>query len=141
MMIDNRLDCIGQWPIAGPLARKNKKILVIKPNETLDLIHGRNSHVLVSLAISNDFIHFGSLTIPGGIVSDVETHEGDEVFYVLEGTVSVIIGSEGENPSVSKSRFEVKQGQRFLIPENTPHRYLNANYKSAKIIFGVAPKL
>jgi mannose-6-phosphate isomerase-like protein (cupin superfamily) len=136
---ESRLNYVGSWPVPGPEARRRKKILVIKPTETLDLIHGKNAHVLVSFAISNDLIHFGSMTIPAGVLSDPERHAGDEVLYALEGNVSIVIGAEGQNPSVSKSRFEVKQGERFLIPENTEHRYLNTSARSVKIIFGIAP--
>jgi len=140
-MSKDTLDLIGNWPLPGPQARKEKKILVIKPKETLDVIHGSQNHMLVSFAVSNDFIHFGSLTIPSGVKTDPEVHQGDEVFYVLEGSVSVVINSPKEKESVSKSRFEMNCGQRFLIPEGTYHSYLNLSTKPAKLIFGIAPDL
>ena len=96
---------------------------------------------MVSFAVSNDFIHFGSMTIPAGVLSDPEVHRGDEVFYVLEGSVSVIVLSSAETESVTKSRYEVKSGQRFLLPEGTDHRYLNTTTKPTKLIFGIAPGL
>ena len=140
-MTDNRLNMLGKWPVPGPEARKEKKIHVIKSGQTLDVIHGRENHMLVSFAVSNDFIHFGSMTIPGGLITDPEVHLGDEVFYVLEGSVSVVIEGADDAESVTKSRFEVNPGQRFLIPEGTCHRYFNTTTKPAQLIFGIAPKL
>lgn len=140
-MNNNKLDLLGQWPIPGPDARKNKQMFVIKPGQTLDLIHGKETHMLVSFAVSNDFIHFGAMSIPGGVLTDDEVHQGDEVFYVLESSISVIIVSPDETVSVSRSRFEVNCGERFLIPEGTRHKYLNAGVKPSKLIFGIAPKL
>ena len=135
------LDRLGKWPIPGKQAREQKRLFVIKPTETLDVIHGKENHILVSFAVSNDFIHFGSMTIPAGVLSDPEVHGGDEVFYVLQGSVSVLIPLADEAESVSKSRYEVKQEQRFLIPEGVPHRYLNTTVGQARTIFGIAPGL
>ena len=140
-MSKDTLDLIGKWPLPGPQARKEKEIWVIKPEETLEVIHGSENHMLVSFAVSNDFIHFGSLTVPAGVKTDPEVHKGDEVFYVLEGSISVVISSPEESESVSKSRFEVKNGERFLIPEGTYHSYLNLSTKPVKLIFGIAPGL
>lgn len=141
-MKGSALDKIGQWPIPGPEARERKEILVLRPGETLDVIHGSKQHVLVSFAVSNDYIHFGSITIPGGVLSDPEVHpNGDEVFYALDGDVSVVIPAGDETESVTKSRFEVRQGERFLLPEGTTHSYLNTSSQPVTIVFGVAPSL
>jgi len=140
-MNNNRLNLIGKWPVPGPEARQKKQMFVIKPGQTLDVIHGKENHMLVSFAVSNDFIHFGSMTIPAGVLTDQETHNGDEVFYVLEGTISVVISSPGEAESVTKSRFEVNCGERFLVPEGIHHRYLNSTNKPTKLIFGIAPDI
>ena len=141
MKANNKLRLIGKWPVPGPEARRKKQIFVIKPGQTLDVIHGSKNHMLVSFAVSNDFIHFGLMTIPSGVVTDPEVHSGDEVFYVLEGSISVIIDSSNQNESVTKSRFEVNCGERFLIPERVSHRYFNHCTVLTKLIFGIAPKL
>lgn len=141
-MMKSRLEQLGRWPVPGPEARQKKQMFVIKPNQTLEVIHGAQRHMLVSFAVSNDFIHFGTMMIPAGVTSDPEIHgRGDEVFYVLEGTVSVVVDSGDEAESVSKSRFEVGIGERFLIPEGTCHRYLNLSPEPVKLIFGIAPEL
>lgn len=141
MKADNRLQLIGKWPVPGPEARRKKQIFVIKPAQTLDVIHGSENHMLVSFAVSNDFIHFGLMTIPSGVLTDLEVHNGDEVFYVLEGSISVLINSSNQSQAVTKSRFEVNCGERFLIPERVSHRYLNPCMGVTKLIFGIAPKL
>jgi mannose-6-phosphate isomerase-like protein (cupin superfamily) len=138
----SQLEFLGQWPVSGPEARRNKQMAVIRRDEALDLIHGKNNHVLVSFYVSNDFIHVGTMTIGANQVSDFEQHEGDEVFYVIQGTVSVLIGPDQEQKeSLSSTRFEVGRGQRFFIPEGIRHQYLNYTEKTAKILFSIAPKL
>ena len=51
--------------------------------------------------VTNDVVHTGTFSLPDGCESDVESHGGDEVFYVLEGVVSVI-GLGGQRPPASK---------------------------------------
>lgn len=141
MKVDNKLQLIGKWPVSGPEARRKKQIFVIRPGQTLDVIHGSENHMLVSFAVSNDFIHFGLMTIPSGVLTDPEVHNGDEVFYVLEGSISVLINSSNQSEAITKSRFEVNCGERFLIPERVSHRYFNHCRVPSKLIFGVAPEL
>jgi mannose-6-phosphate isomerase-like protein (cupin superfamily) len=138
----SQMEHLGHWPVSGPEARKNKLMAVIRRDESLDLIHGKDNHVLVSFYVSNDFIHVGTMTLGANQVSDFEQHKGDEVFYVIQGTVSVLISPEAEpKESLSTTRFEVHQGQRFLIPEGFRHQYLNYTEKTAKILFSIAPGL
>ena len=139
--MENRLKLLGNWPLPGKIERAKKEMIVIKSENTLDFIHGSKNHMLISFAVSNDYIHFGSVTIPSGVCSDKEVHEGDEVLYVLKGTVSVVCANSSETGSVTKSRHEVNQGEHFLIPENTVHRYFNLTNNLTKIIFAIAPKL
>ncbi len=49
--------------------------------------------------ISNDFVHFGKLKIPVGIHSDPETHKGDEVLFVIKGSLTVQVYQEDDDSS------------------------------------------
>jgi mannose-6-phosphate isomerase-like protein (cupin superfamily) len=137
----DQLAKIGCWPLAGIDARAEKRIRLIKPSERLRVIHGKALHVPIEFAVSNDFIHVAIMDIRAGERTDSETHEGDEVFYVLDGEVSVIIPTGQDTNSVARGRFEVRSGQRFLIPEGTKHIYFNTGDCPCRLIFGVAPKL
>jgi quercetin dioxygenase-like cupin family protein len=63
--------------------------------------------------------------IPAGVAAGRHTHPGEEVGYVLEGTVTVEING------VSKT---LKAGETFLVPPNTPHNATNNGTTNAAII-------
>lgn len=141
-MTTNVLSKLGRFPIAGPEARDKKQMVVIKPADSLKLIHGDDNHVLVSFYVSNDFIHTGKIVIPANKLSDHETHQGDEVFYVTKGTISVLITEEKEaQKSVSNKRFAIGTGERFFIPAGVTHQYFNFSDNVGEIVFSIAPNL
>lgn len=135
---------LGSWP-SDKRDAETGGMTVIKKGDSLDFIHGAESHILVSFFVSDDLMHVGTMTIHANRFSDPEEHKGDEVFYVIEGAVSVIAEEPGtdatESKSVSTTRFEVLQGERFLIPEGFRHRYFNAGDSPAKLLFTIAPEL
>ena len=63
--------------------------------------------------------------LPKGVSAGRHTHPGEEVGYVLEGTVSLEI--EG----VAKT---LKAGEAFLIPSGKPHNATNVGAGQATII-------
>ena len=133
---------LGCFPVQGPPARKTQEIYVIRPEQAIQVIHGQNRRMLVSFQVSNDFIHAGVMTMPANFVSDDEVHAGDELILVTAGTISVVIKSPDFDPqSVSVGRFEVRQGERFFVPDGTSHCYVNMHSKPAKAVFFIAPDL
>ncbi len=139
----NHLENIGRWPVRGEDARADKRMILIRPEESLKLIHGQENHTFVSMFVSNDFIHFGTMTVSIGKHSDVEVHKGDEVIFVLEGTLIVQVYEDGkpESHSALQSVHKVKRQEKFLIPEKHRHRYLNLGGETTRFIFSVAPDL
>jgi len=137
------LDLLGRFPVSGAEARKNKKLIHIPQDKMLKLIHGKENHILVSFFVSNDFVHFGKIQIPKGIYSDPETHEGDEVLFVLKGklTVQVYEDDGDDDTSVLHESFEILPEEQFLIPEGRKHRYLNFSDDIVEAVFGIAPEL
>lgn len=114
----------------------------IRKGEALNLIHGETNHVLVSFYVSNDTLHSGLMTVPAGGRSDPEAHKGDEVTYCLRGRASVLIaGHERDSTSVEAERYEVRPGDRLLIPEGVEHRYINFAEETAELLFTIAPEL
>lgn len=139
----NALDQLGKYPISGPEARENNRLIYIPKDKMLKLIHGRDNHILVSFFVSNDFVHFGTIQVPKGIYSDPETHKGDEVLFVLKGKLTVqIYDKDGEDDtSVLHESFEINPEEQFLIPEGMKHRYLNFSDQIVEAVFGIAPEL
>jgi len=62
---------------------------------------------------------------PGGTVGR-HTHPGEEVGYVLEGTIS--LEQDG------KAAVTLKAGQGFLIPAGTVHNATNAGSAQARVL-------
>ena len=127
---------LGKWPL--PERQKELEVLVVK--EPLNLIHGEEQHILVSFFVSDDLVHTGEISIPVGICSHSEIHQGDEVIYVTRGHLGVQIYEEETEQTIC-SVHEVMKGETFLVPEKTSHSYLNFSRKVTKFFFGIAPDL
>ena len=65
-------------------------------------------------------------TLPPGVASGRHTHPGEEIGYVLEGTV--LIEQEGK-PSVT-----LGAGKAFLIPAGTIHNATNSGTTQARVL-------
>ncbi len=70
------------------------------------------------------------IVVPGAGTKGVITHEGEEMGYVLEGSLSVEIGDE---------TYEVKEGDSFYFQSHIPHGYKNNSEKVARILWATTP--
>ena len=137
-----RLTMLGNLPSVDSSREQGRDMTAIRKGEALNLIHGETNHVLVSFYVSNDTLHSGLMTVPAGGRSDPEAHKGDEVTYCLRGRASVLIaGHERDSTSVEAERYEVRPGDRLLIPEGVEHRYINFAEETAELLFTIAPEL
>lgn len=70
----------------------------------------------------------GSIHIvePGGGSDGMITHDGEEVGYVIEGTLELTVGDEV---------FALETGDSFVFRSETPHGYRNAGPVRARVIF------
>ncbi len=135
-------DYIGNWPVGTDEARKEKRHIHIPPEKALTVIHGKENPTKVMFFISNEKCHMGKMEICPGKHTDSETHKGDEILLMLKGTAQIVILSELEDEkSVSRKAYEVKEGQKFLIPEGCKHQYFNLGSGMAEILFTIAPDL
>jgi quercetin dioxygenase-like cupin family protein len=136
------LKLIGHWPLETEDARKEKLHVHIPPEKALKLIHGADNQTKVSLFVSNEQCHIGVHTIPGGKMTDSETHEGDEALLVLDGKIQVsVIESEADEKGVSRGCWVAQKGDAFLIPEGMKHQYFNLSKGVARFLFAIAPKI
>lgn len=67
---------------------------------------------------------------PGGETYPDNPHDGEEVGYVLEGSVTVVIGSK---------KHIAKKGDSFLIKPDKPHYLVNRSKRQAKVIWISTP--
>ena len=140
--MESALDKLGSWPIPGEEARKNGRMIHIPREKVLRVIHGKKNHFLMSFFISNNYVHFGTVQIPKGIYSDPETHKGDEVLFVLKGTLTVqAFNNNNDDESVLHESYEINEDEQFLMPEGVKHRYLNFSNNVVEALFAIAPEL
>ncbi len=130
---------MGRWPVEGPKARIEKRLIPIPGKDFLHFIHGEKNPAKVSLFVSNDYLNVGIMSIPEGRQSDPEEHKGDEALYVLQGTLGVkIFSRELGKKSVSHEGHRVRKDEEFLVPGNRPHQYFNFGTGVVKVIFGIS---
>ena len=67
---------------------------------------------------------------PGGSTYPDNPHEGEEVGYVTEGVITIVIDNE---------KYQAKKGESFYIACDKPHYLENTTNKSAKAIWISAP--
>lgn len=130
------------WPQPGKLLREKKQLTVIRKNERMHVIHGEKRHMLLSFIVRNDYMNIAIMTLPKGVYSEWEVHEGDEVVVVLKGSLSIRIPMSGENSEDAVYRsYKVDKGEKFYIPEGTSHQYINFCNDTVEAYIAVAPNL
>jgi len=136
------VDSLGRWPVESKEARQAKKIIPVRAEEQLPLIHGKEKHVLFSFIVSNDYINVALLHVGVGGISDLETHRGDELLYALEGDFVVQLEESGQDKaSAVSSCHHIFQGEKCFIPGGTPHKYFNFSQKPIKAFVVIGPGL
>jgi quercetin dioxygenase-like cupin family protein len=96
-----------------------------------DAVWRLDCDVLVGLLVSTEHLTVGTVTVPAGHTSLVETHDGEELLYATRGELRVEAG--GVHATLSP-------GDAFIVPSGTQHRYAADDRGVSEAIFGVAPR-
>jgi gentisate 1,2-dioxygenase len=97
--------------------------------------HNPLSSDLNYLVASTEHMTVGEYRLaPGSTFDPVDVHAGDEIYYVLEGTVTML------NPELGQA-LEVREGESILMPKGAPHKAYNFTNASALILYVIAPKI
>jgi uncharacterized RmlC-like cupin family protein len=77
------------------------------------------------------------------VVSEFETHDGDEVINVLEGELCVRVVHSGNERTDDATYPHIRLGtrERMFIPASVPHQYLNFTNRPVRAYVAVAPRL
>ena len=67
-----------------------------------------------------------SVELAGGSVAPRHTHAGEEMGFILEGTLTLEVAGQEPQP--------LKQGDAFYIPANTPHLVRNTGAGVVKLV-------
>jgi transcriptional regulator with XRE-family HTH domain len=71
------------------------------------------------------------VTIPPGYLSETTSHEGEEIMYVLEGRLTVLVDGEDK---------VLMAGDSFHFRGNNPHAWLNPGVKDVRLLWtGTVP--
>ncbi len=137
---------IYKWIGKYEEGKNEEKCVVVRDNESLELVIGEKNKYLLSVIFSDNEITFGKMTLPSNKFTEVERHIGDEAIYVLEGRLIVnVIGDEEhdteEREAVIQNCFDVKEGENMYIPAGFKHYYKNLYKDSMKAIIVMAPKI
>jgi mannose-6-phosphate isomerase-like protein (cupin superfamily) len=71
---------------------------------------------------------------PGGRFEPPDIHEGDEPYYILEGTLTM------RNPDTDQT-VEIRQGEALYIPKGAWHQGYNFTDEDLKILVMIAPQI
>lgn len=67
---------------------------------------------------------------PDGKTYPDNPHEGEEIGYVIEGSIVVVVGNK---------KYQAKKGETFLIKPDKPHYLMNKGKRPAKVIWVSTP--
>lgn len=81
---------------------------------------------------TNGSIEFCLMEIPSHSASadKPHEHEGEEVAYVVEGAVTIFVGTREE---------QLEAGDSIRIPALSAHRWVNGTDRPVKVVFAVTP--
>jgi|SRR4051795_6917230 mannose-6-phosphate isomerase-like protein (cupin superfamily) len=82
-----------------------------------DLPCERNSYLFQGYLYGNTNVTFLWLDMPPGGGPQLHKHPYEEVFVVQEGQVTFMINS---------TTFEAKAGHIVIVPQDTPHKFINS---------------
>ena len=85
---------------------------------------------LISNAQKNEMEPIMITIEPGGTTYPDNPHEGEEIGYVIEGTVTIVIGSNS---------YQARKGESFYIKPDKPHYLANNGRKTVKAIWISSP--
>ncbi|MDK4731479.1 cupin domain-containing protein [Rhizobium sp. CNPSo 3490] len=132
------LEKLGAYPVDGAKAREKGDLVKVSKGDRLNIVSGADHPVLIQFAVSNDWMHLGELVIPvGGVgprASEPDSHEGDAVFYVLQGPATFYLADTDET-------FHIRDGESFFLPGGTTYQCLNYGANPIRAVFTIAPGL
>jgi gentisate 1,2-dioxygenase len=117
-----------------PYPPNEKKPTLITRDKIVTFAYGNKPHLDFNwLFISTDKLHVGIYQIPpGGRFEPPDVHAGDELYYILKGTLTMFNPETGDVHKVSK-------GEVLLIPKDGWHQGHNFTDEVVTILFSIAP--
>lgn len=129
---------LGQFPASGEEARKQQCFYKITHENSIKVISGKKTPVLLEFFVSNDVVHVGEIIIPAGGTgprqTEYDTHKGDALFFIVDGPLTFHLKE-------SREVFQAESGESVFIPEGYEYKIINYTGKLTKAVFVIAPEL
>jgi quercetin dioxygenase-like cupin family protein len=133
-----RDEWIGRWPAAAEEAAAAETQYVIRPEQVMWRVEGREQPILVGIYLSTEQLTAGCIELLPGQRSDSRTHGGDLAGYVLEGRLNLCILDPGGNPR-ARQWFQSDEEDGIFVPAGTVYQLFNMTDRPVRMMFGVAP--
>ncbi len=128
----NLLKTIFQnWPY--PLNEKRSTKITLEQGKLLNFL-GEGDPTHFTVLASTDKLTVGvSKLIPGARYFASIHKNSDEFYYILSGTLTVLINDTDS--------YDVKEGESFLIAAGDKHEVFNFTDRMVVVLFCIAPEL
>lgn len=137
MIMAETIERMGRFPVPGPEGREKKLFYKLTDEDGLKMISGTRTPVFLSVWCSNELVQFGTIKILSGGAqpqqTEYDSHAGDAVFYVAEGTLTFFVKDR-------KETYVVQPGDFMFIPEGETYKIINYYGKTARALFAIAPQ-
>ncbi len=121
-----------------PFKPENKEPVVVKPEDRITEIYPpdrpHTSNVVWVWASTDLVTQTEFVLSPGAFFGPPDSHAGDEMYYVLSGTLTEIQPELG-------TVIEAEAGDAILIPKGSFHQSYNFGDEEANILCAIAPRM
>lgn len=129
-----RDEWLGRWPAMVSEAQREQTMRVLRPNDVLWRLEGKERPILVGILASTEHLTVGTVRLLPGQRSDLRRHGGATSLYVRRGRLHIRLIDQPP-----PSWHELLPGDGFYLPAGTPYHYYNMSAEPVEIVFGVAP--
>jgi quercetin dioxygenase-like cupin family protein len=127
-------DMNATWPSVPEVTEVHRTLVKLAARDLLLELRGTGGKSIVGYYASTEYLRAGRLEIPSGCRLPAESHLGDELIYLDEGSLSLHLPDlRGEQLS------ELGPRDGMYIPAGAAHEYRNLSGKSVVAYFAEAP--
>lgn len=106
--------------------------IAFKDSEPLNVEHSKQTMYRMSSEFENRALENYLIEIPAGTGNETVRHVGEEMYYVIEGSLTVYVNDK---------RYNLEKNDVIHFPSNYPHYYKNTSDALVKILCVVTPTL
>lgn len=115
------------WPENYKELREKRELAVIRKNERMPVINGKERFMLWEYIVHNDYFSVAIVKLAVGAYADPQIFDGDMLIMPLNGDLVVHVPDEQleTTDDAVHASYEVLRGQKLYLPPNTYHQFIN----------------